>query len=139
MSQNLEGLATLTPEMWHDVPSQEEDKFSSITEVDQDLIHRIHMMLIVINSDHVIDVEAFKKYGFETAERWVELYDWYKMPVSLHQLFFHAWESLHLSHLPISSFTEQSLESCNNCLHFVNINKENILLGIFWLYEVRVF
>jgi hypothetical protein len=92
---------------------QNEEEFSSITEVDQDLIHQIHMKLIVINSDHVIDEQAFKKYGFETAEKWVELYDWYKMPVTLLQLFFHAWESLHLSHLPISAFTEQSLESCN--------------------------
>ena len=35
------------------------------------------------------------------------------MPVSLHQLFFHAWESIKLSILPISIYTEQSLESCN--------------------------
>ena len=92
---------------------QNEEAFSNITQVDQELIHRIHMMLIAINADVSINVEAFKQYGMDTAQLWVELYGWYYMPVTMHQLFRHSWESLKLSSLPISFFTEQSLESCN--------------------------
>lgn len=92
---------------------QNEETFARITEVDERLIHRIHTMLIAINTDHPIDAQAFKAYGFETAKLWVELYGWYNMPVTMHQLFFHAWESLRLSSLPLSFFSEQSLESSN--------------------------
>ena len=92
---------------------QNEEAFSRITEVDKDLIHRIHVMLIVINTDQAINVEAFKAYGLATAKLWVELYGWFNMPPTMHQLFFHAWESLRLSSLPLSFFSEQSLESCN--------------------------
>ena len=92
---------------------QDEAAFSEITGVDQELIHRIHVLLIVINMDLPISEDKFKAYALATAERWVSLYDWYYMPVTLHQLFFHAWESLRLSTLPLSFLSEQSLESCN--------------------------
>ena len=92
---------------------QDEETFASITGVDQNLIHRIHMMLIAINTNNSLNPEALKAYGFETAKLWVELYGWCKMPVTIHQLFFHAWESLRHSSLPLSFFSEQSLESCN--------------------------
>ena len=92
---------------------QNEEIFSEITGVSKDLIHRIHVMLIVINVNYAIREEAFREYGIKTAEMWVSLYEWCYMPVNLHQLFFHAWESIRLSSLPVSFFSEQSLESCN--------------------------
>ena len=60
-----------------------------------------------------LDEEAFRLYGRQTAELWVSQYGKFYMPVSLHQLFIHGWESLRQSSLPITFFTEQSLESCN--------------------------
>ena len=92
---------------------QDEEAFARITEVDQGLIHNIHTLLICINADAPIDLNKFKAKGYSTARQWAELYGWYNMPVTMHQLFFHAWESLKLSSLPMSFFTEQSLESCN--------------------------
>ena len=92
---------------------QEEATFAEITGVDQDLIHRIHIMLMIINTNEIIDEAKLKAYGLKTAELWVALYGWCYMPVTLHQLFFHAWESIRMSSLPISFFSEQSLESCN--------------------------
>ena len=92
---------------------QDEATFADITGVDQELIHRIHMMLVVINTDHVIDESKFKTYGYDTAALWAALYEWCYMSITLHQLFFHAWESIRFSSLPLSFFTEQSLESCN--------------------------
>ena len=91
----------------------DEGKLSDILEIDQELIHRIHVLLIAVNLDCNIDRQKLKKYGNETAELWVKVCKWYQMPVTLHQLFRHAWESLFLSELPISFLTEQSLESSN--------------------------
>ena len=70
-------------------------------------------MLVVINTDHVIDEAKFKIYGYDTAALWAALYEWCYMSITLHQLFFHSWESIRFSSLPLSFFTEQSLESCN--------------------------
>ena len=92
---------------------QDEEVFARITGVDKDLIHRIHVMLIVINTDQAINIEALKAYGLATAKLWVNLYGWFNMPPTMHQLFFHAWESLRMSSLPLSFFSEQSLESFN--------------------------
>ena len=58
-----------------------EDVFASITGVDEELIHHIHMMLIVINANYAIDEQKFKDYGLKTAELWVALYPWCYMPL----------------------------------------------------------
>ena len=60
---------------------QNEDVFASITGVDEELIHHIHMMLIVINANYAIDEQKFKDYGLKTAELWVALYPWCYMPL----------------------------------------------------------
>ena len=92
---------------------QEEQKFAEILEIDVELVHRIHVLLIAVNADIPLDEEAFRLYGRQTAQLWVSQYGKFYMPVSLHQLFIHGWESLRQSTLPITFFTEQSLESCN--------------------------
>ena len=92
---------------------QDEATFAQITGVDQGLIHDIHTLLIGINVDIPLNLEKFRAKGYATAKKWVELYPWYHMPVTLHQLFLHAWESIPQSSLPLSFFSEQSLESCN--------------------------
>ena len=43
---------------------QDEEAFSRITEVDQNLIHRIHVMLIAINTDHCLNSEAGARCQF---------------------------------------------------------------------------
>ena len=92
---------------------QNEATFAEITGVDESLIHRIHTMLIVINTDHGVNAEAFKAYGLATAKQWVAKFPWCYMSTTLHQLFIHGWESIPLSSLPLSFFSEQSLESTN--------------------------
>ena len=111
---------------------QNEAKYAEITGIELNLIHRIHIMLIAINSDVVLDVEAFRTYGKTTAELWVEKYPKFYMPVTLHQLFIHSWESLHQSTLPYTFFTEQSLESCNKTfkhdrLHHCRRDSQSVL------------
>ena len=86
---------------------------AEITEVDIRLIHRLHVLLAVINCDYPVDKDKLKKYGEETAELWIQLYKWCYMPCTIHQLCFHAWESLELTELPLSFLSEQSLESAN--------------------------
>ena len=92
---------------------QSADRFADILGVDRNLVHRIHTMLVAINADIHLDAEAFRQYGRDTAELWIQKYPKFYMSVSLHQLFIHGWESLRHSPLPLTFFSEQSLESCN--------------------------
>ena len=57
-------------------------------------------------------------FGRETAELWTQLYPWYHMPVSIHQLCIHGHEAIKLSSLPASYLSEQSLESTNKSLKY---------------------
>ena len=92
--------------------------FSEITEVNEELIYRIHILHIVFNTDEEIDDVAVREYGRETAALWIRLYPWYPMPVSLHQLLIHGHEAIKMSSLPVSFLTEQSLESTNKSLKY---------------------
>ena len=50
---------------------QNEALLAEISGVNVRLIHRLHVLLCVINSDHSVNREELKKYGAETAELWV--------------------------------------------------------------------
>ena len=72
-----------------------------------------NVLLCTINCDHQIDADKFASFCLETAQLWVSLYDWYKMPVSLHVLLFHGPSYLKMIDMPISYMTEQCLETGN--------------------------
>ena len=63
---------------------------SQITGVDLVICTNLAYMIRAINTGYKINTEAFKKIGRETAERHVELYNWFKIPVSMHRLWFHV-------------------------------------------------
>ena len=86
---------------------QDEEKFSQITGVDKELIQRLHVLIIALNTHHEIDSSAFCEYGRQTAALWIRLYPWYPMPASVHQLCIHGHESIKHCTLPISFYTEQ--------------------------------
>lgn len=64
--------------------------FAEVTGVSKELIDHLHILLCTINCDHQIDADKFASYCLETAQLYVSLYNWYKMPVSLHVLLFHG-------------------------------------------------
>ena len=86
---------------------QDEEKFSQITGVDKELIQRLHVLIIALNTHHEIDSSAFCEYGRQTAALWKPLYPWFPMPASVHQLCIHGHESIKHCTLPISFYTEQ--------------------------------
>ena len=85
-----------------------ESKFAEILGIDPELIHGIHLMLIAVNADILLDLNSFREYGRQTAEFRVNKYLHFCMPVSLHQLFILSWEAIPYSPLPDSFFMEQS-------------------------------
>ena len=59
---------------------------SKITEIDQNIIKRVYIILNTLNSGYIIDAEKYKCYAIETAKIYIKLYPWYYMPVFVHKM-----------------------------------------------------
>ena len=87
--------------------------YSSKTGFDKDLLNRFRVILGVISSGHAVNVEAFRLYCLETAEKYVELYHWYWMPTTVHVILIHGHSVIKTLFLPIGQLGEEALESRN--------------------------
>ena len=96
--------------------------FAEATGVSSDLIHRLHILLCIINCNLQIDADKFASYCHDTAKLWVNLYPWYKIPVSLHVLLIHGATYLKTIDMPISFMTEQCIESGNKISKNARLN-----------------
>lgn len=86
---------------------------SPATGVDQTLIERFSNILAVMTSGLEIDCEKFEEYALDTAQLYVELYGWYKMPPSVHKVLIHGSKIIQAFGLPIGSLSEEAQEANN--------------------------
>lgn len=86
---------------------------SEITGVNESLITRFAKILNDINSKDSIDAEEFGDYCLETAKLYIELYDWYYMPNSVHKILIHGRDIVKAAMLPIGKLTEEAQEARN--------------------------
>lgn len=80
------------------------EKFSEITEVDADLIRRLGTILIALSCGHELDHDAFGAYARHAANIFVDKYDWYRMPVTMHKILMHGAEVIKNHLIPIGKF-----------------------------------
>lgn len=92
---------------------------SQITGVNESLIKRLGIILRTMSSGYAINVEAFRKYAMDTAELYVELYEWYYMPSSVHKILIHGADIIQNAALPIGMMSEEALESRNKDFRFI--------------------
>lgn len=57
-----------------------------------------------------MNAEAFSDYALDTWTRYVELYSWYYMPVSMHKLLVHGLTIIKHAILPIGQLSEDAQE-----------------------------
>lgn len=86
---------------------------SEITGIDDTLINRFSVILRTISSGFAIDEQKFGKYCYETAELYVNLYNWYFMPAFVHKLLLHGAIIVSASILPIGMLSEEAQETRN--------------------------
>lgn len=91
----------------------EEEIFADICGLDVDIVHRLHVILTAVSCKSEIDSIKFGTYCHETAELLIQLYPWYKMPVSVHILLVHGGVILSSSVLPIGMMSEEAQEARN--------------------------
>lgn len=81
-----------TQEMWA-VFFRNYKKTAKITGI-EDLIRRFYIILTALFShDHEVNSDQFNKFTHETAKLYVKMYNWYRMPVSVHKILIHSCSS----------------------------------------------
>jgi hypothetical protein len=92
---------------------EDPDLTAKITKIDVNLIRKFSVILKTLVSGCFIDDEKFKNYTLGTAELYVQLYPWYKMPASVHKVLIHGSSIIRSSVLPIGDLSEEAQEAKN--------------------------
>lgn len=83
---------------------------AAITGIDETLIKDFAILLQAICSGYEIDENAFSNHAARTLERYMNLYPWYCMPVTVHKLLIHGRAIIKHAILPIGQLTEDAQE-----------------------------
>ena len=92
---------------------QDPELTSGITGVDKVLIEKFGIILQAMTSGKRIDSIKFEEYCEETAKLYVSLYEWFKMPVTVHKVLIHGAKVIENASLPIGQFAEEAEEANN--------------------------
>lgn len=88
-------------------------KLAEVLELNEDFVCRVAVLLKVISCKTPINSKKFGEYCTEVYKRYIELYDWYYMPVTLHKLLAHGAEIIDSLPLSLGMMTEEGAESRN--------------------------
>lgn len=92
------------------------EKVSKVTGVDVQLIHRLSVILRTLNSGFEIDSIKYDAYAKETANLFIQLYQWYFMPVSVHKMLMHGKEIIENLCISVGHASEEGLEATHKLL-----------------------
>lgn len=95
---------------------------AEITGTDEELIKRYAAILKTINLGYEIKIEEFKQYYLETAKKYIVLYDWYYMPVSMHKILIHGPTVIENFNLPIEELSEEVQKAKNKHIRYYRVN-----------------
>lgn len=62
--------------------------------MEKQLENSLIFILQTLSSKHEINAEKFGKYATKTAELYVSLYSWYRMPPSVHKILIHGFVAI---------------------------------------------
>lgn len=86
---------------------------ANITGVNEILIRRFSIILHTMACGKPINAEKFGKYCYETAEFYVDKYNWYYMPASVHKILIHGENIIKFAVSPIGQLSEDAQEARN--------------------------
>lgn len=81
-----------------------------ITEIQEEIISRFGAILEVIASTRTIKLDCFHKYCIETAKLFVKNYQWFPMPVIVHNVLIHGREIIRNFRLSVELLSEETQE-----------------------------
>lgn len=83
---------------------------SSVLGIEKELIERFRNILIAINCQEALNPETFDQYCKDTYSFYLQHYDWYKIPSSVHKVLAHAGEIIIHSPAPLGVLAEEAAE-----------------------------
>lgn len=86
---------------------------SKITGIDMELLRRINIILMAINSKHKINPEKFGKYCLDIIKQLITLYPWKDMTPTVHKVLRHGEVIIAFNILPLGELTEEPQEARN--------------------------
>lgn len=86
---------------------------AEITGIDEELIKRFGTIMQTLASGFNINHDKFSKFCLATAERYVNLYPWYPMPVTVHKILIHSTDIISNFLIPIGQLSEEAQEARN--------------------------
>jgi len=87
------------------------DVLSKIRGLKSELLYKLKIILIVINSKHDINDQKFEKYALQTALFYIDAYPWYPMTATLHKILVHGADINRTSILPVGMLGEEASEA----------------------------
>lgn len=64
-----------------------------------------------LNSGYAIDARAYEIYAEATATLYVDRYNWYYMPVSVHKMLMHGAHFIDMLCIPVGQVSEETIEA----------------------------
>lgn len=86
---------------------------SKITGINLDLLRRVNIILMAINSKHQINARKFGEYSNETLNLLIKLYPWKFLSPTIHKILCHGEIIIKHNILPLGELTEEPQESRN--------------------------
>ena len=89
------------------------EKTAEILQLDVSIIKMLNFILCTLSSGYVIDSSQFRDFCIQTAERYMDQYPWYYIPLSLHRILIYGWQVVDRMALPIGILSEGGQEARN--------------------------
>ena len=86
---------------------------AKILRVDEEVMEGCKVVLQTMSCGFDVDVQKFREFCLQIAERYVRLYKWYPMPTSVHIVLIHGYAAIDALALPIGQLSEDAQEARN--------------------------
>lgn len=86
---------------------------SKITGIDKELLRKINIILMAVNSKHNVNASKFGVYAEEITQLLVSLYAWKEMTPTVHKVLCHGKVIVEYNILPLGELTEEAQEARN--------------------------
>lgn len=86
---------------------------SKITGIDKELLRKVNIILMAVNSKHKVNSSKFGIYAEEITQLLVSLYAWKEMTPTVHKVLCHGKIIIESNILPLGELTEEAQEARN--------------------------
>lgn len=111
--------------------------FARILGIQEWLVEDLHTILVALSSGLEIDTGKFQLFCHNLATKYVQIYNWFYMSVTLHKILIHGAQIIESISLPIGMLSEQAGESRNKFWrydrehHTRKLDRKSTILDLF--------